>query len=85
MRKVTQKKTPDWAGATPLFRPSAAQKVRGVAPARYAGSVTVLCPRAQRQLLRKTNGTISPLVKHGSRFELNRRVEGERFFSQRHK
>jgi hypothetical protein len=26
---VTQKKTPDWAGATPLFRLSAAQKVRG--------------------------------------------------------
>ncbi len=46
MRKVTQKKAPDWAGATPLFRLSAAQKVRGVAPARYAGSVTVLCPRA---------------------------------------
>src|ERR1700676_4915975 len=26
MPKVTQKKTPDWAGATPLFRLSAAQK-----------------------------------------------------------
>ncbi len=33
MRKVTQKKTPDWAGATPLFRLLAAQKIRGVAPA----------------------------------------------------
>jgi hypothetical protein len=30
---VTVKKTPNWAGATPLFRLSAAQKVRGVAPA----------------------------------------------------
>jgi hypothetical protein len=50
IRKVTQKKTLDWAGATPLFRHSAAQKVRGVAPARYAGSVTVFCPRAQREL-----------------------------------
>ncbi len=39
MRKVTRKKTLDWAGATPLFRLSAAQKVRGVAPARHAGSV----------------------------------------------
>jgi hypothetical protein len=31
--KVTAEKTPDWAGATPLFRLSAAQKVRGVTPA----------------------------------------------------
>jgi hypothetical protein len=31
--KVTMEKTPKWAGATPLFRLSAAQKVRGVAPA----------------------------------------------------
>ena len=31
MAKVTQKKTPDWAGATPLFRLSSAQKVHGVA------------------------------------------------------
>jgi len=31
--KVTVEKTPKWAGATPLFRLSAAQKVRGVAPA----------------------------------------------------
>jgi hypothetical protein len=58
MRKVTQKKAPDWAGATPLFRLSAAQKVRGVAPARHAGSVTVFCPRAQRELLRETNEVI---------------------------
>jgi hypothetical protein len=58
MRKVTQKKAPDWAGATPLFRLSAAQKVRGIAPARHAGSVTVFCPRAQRELLRKTNEVI---------------------------
>jgi len=31
--KVTVEKTPKWAGATPLFRLSGAQKVRGVAPA----------------------------------------------------
>ncbi len=30
---MTQKKSPNWAGATPLFRLSAAQKIRGVAPA----------------------------------------------------
>ena len=49
---------PDWAGATPLFRLPATQKVRGVAPARHAGSVTVFCPRARRELLRKTNEVI---------------------------
>jgi hypothetical protein len=70
MRKVTQKKTPDWAGATPLSRLSAAQKVRGVAPARYAGSATVFCPRAQRELLRKTSETIFPLAAHRSGLEL---------------
>jgi hypothetical protein len=32
-KKVTAKKTPNRAGATPLFRLSAAQKVLGVAPA----------------------------------------------------
>jgi len=32
--KVTVEKKPKRAGATPLFRLSAAQKVRGVAPAR---------------------------------------------------
>jgi hypothetical protein len=31
--RVTAGKTPNRAGATPLFRLSAAQKVRGVAPA----------------------------------------------------
>ena len=31
--RVTVEKTPNRAGATPLFRLSAAQKVRGVAPA----------------------------------------------------
>ena len=39
-------KTLGWAGATPLFRLSAAQKVRGVAPARHAYRVTVFWPRA---------------------------------------
>jgi len=85
MRKVTQKKTPDWAGATPLFRLSAAQKVRGVAPARHAGSMTAFCPRAQRELLRKTGETIFPLATHCSRIELNRRLEGKPLFSQRQK
>ena len=82
---MTQKKTPHWAGATPLFRPSAAQKVRGVAPARQARSVTVCCPRAQRELLRRTGETIFPLATHCSRIELNRPAEGKRLFSQRHK
>src|SRR5437879_6133286 len=85
MRKVTQRKTPDRAGATPLFRLSAAQKVRGVTPARHARSVTVCCPRAQRELLRRTSETIFPLATHCSRIELNRRAEGKRLFSQRHK
>ena len=40
MRKVTREKALNWARATTLFRLSAAQKVRGVAPARYAGSAT---------------------------------------------
>jgi hypothetical protein len=56
--KVTVKKKPKRAGATPLFRLSAAQKVRGVAPARYVGSVAVFCARGQRELLRKTNEVI---------------------------
>ena len=62
--KVTAQNAPNRAGATPLFRLSAAQKVRGVAPARYAGSVTVFCPRAQRELSRKTIEAIFPLVAH---------------------
>ena len=85
MRKVTQKKAPDWAGATPLFRLSSAQKVHGVAPARCTGSVTAFCLRAQRELLRRTSETIFPLATHCSRIELNRRAEGKRLFSQRHK
>ena len=82
---MTQKKAPGWAGATPLFLLSAAQKVRGVAPARHARSVTVCCPRGQRELLRRTSETIFPLATHCSRIELNRRAEGKRLFSQRHK
>ena len=56
--KVTVGKKPKRAGATPLFRLSAAQKVRGVAPARYVGSVAVFCLCGQRELLRKTNEVI---------------------------
>ena len=44
-------KTPEWAGATPLFRLSAAQKVRGVAPARHACRVTVFWARAYRDAI----------------------------------
>jgi hypothetical protein len=79
------RKTLCWAGATPLFRLSAAQKVRGVAPARHAGSVTVFCRRAQRELLRKTSQTIFPSTTHCSRIELSRRVARKRLFSQRQK
>src|ERR1700733_6068702 len=38
-RKDAMDKTSNRAGATPLFRLSAAKKVRGVAPARHAGRV----------------------------------------------
>ncbi len=62
--KVTAGKPLKRAGATPLFRLSAAQKVRGVAPASYAGSVTAFCPSAQRELARKTSEAIFPLVAH---------------------
>jgi hypothetical protein len=44
--KVAVEKTSNRAGATPLFRLSAAQKVRGVAPAlRHALSYRVFFPR----------------------------------------
>ncbi len=39
--KVTVKKRLIQAGATPLFGGPSAQKFRGIAPARHAGSVTV--------------------------------------------
>ncbi len=45
----------------------------------------MFCPRAQRELSRKTSETIFPLATHCSRLDLNRRVEGERLFSQRQK
>ncbi len=82
---MTQKKTLDRAGATPLFRLSAAQKVREVAPARYAGSATAFCPCAQQRLLRNTSETIFPLATHCSRIELDRLAGGKRLFSQSHK
>jgi hypothetical protein len=56
--KVTVENKPKRAGATPLFRLSAAQKVRGVAPARHVGRVTMFCPRGQRGLPGKTNEVI---------------------------
>jgi hypothetical protein len=46
MGKVTQKKTLEWAGATPLLTAFSRPKFCGVAPARHRGTVTVFCPRA---------------------------------------
>ena len=46
--KVTVKKMSNRAGATPLFRLSAAQKVRGVAPALRHGKPCLFFSRAQR-------------------------------------
>ena len=43
---VTLKKRLNQAGATPLFGGPSAQKFRGIAPARHAGSVTVFWLRA---------------------------------------
>jgi hypothetical protein len=55
--KVTVEKMSNLTGATPLFRLSAAQKVRGVAPARHASCVTVFCPRAaEEQRVCQTRG-----------------------------
>jgi hypothetical protein len=44
-------KTLGWAGATPLLGAFSRPKYRGVAPARHAGSVTVFCPRACRDVI----------------------------------
>jgi hypothetical protein len=43
MRKATQKEKPDWAGATPLIRLSAAQKVRGSLPPSQAPLANAYC------------------------------------------
>jgi hypothetical protein len=45
MRKVTQKKTPDWAGATPILTAFSRPKSRGIAPARPEPLGAVFCPR----------------------------------------
>jgi hypothetical protein len=79
--KVTVEKKPKRAGATPLFRLSAAQKVRVVAPARYARSVTAFYSRTQREVVPKVSENIFPLATHGSCLELNRRVVRGRLFS----
>ncbi len=39
-------KTLRWAGATPLCAAFSRPKIRGIAPARHARSVTVFWPRA---------------------------------------
>jgi hypothetical protein len=44
-RKVTQKKSPDWAGATPLLGAFSRPKYRGIAPARTEQLGAVFCPR----------------------------------------
>ena len=46
MRKVTQKKSPDWAGATPLLTVFSRPKFGGVAPARHELLGAMSCPRA---------------------------------------
>jgi hypothetical protein len=43
-------KTLRWAGATRILTAFSRPKVLGVAPARHAGSVTVFCPRAYRDV-----------------------------------
>ena len=43
---MTQKKTPEWAGATPLLAAFNRPKYRGVAPARPEQLGAVFCPRA---------------------------------------
>jgi hypothetical protein len=46
-------KTLGRAGATPLSTAFGRPKFRGVAPARHAGSVTVFCPRACRDVINR--------------------------------
>jgi predicted transcriptional regulator len=43
-------KTLRWAGATRILTASSRPKFLGVAPARHAGSVTVFCPRAYKDV-----------------------------------
>jgi hypothetical protein len=40
----------NWAGATPLLTAFSRPNQSGVAPARHAGSVSVFCPRAHRDV-----------------------------------
>ena len=66
---MTQKKSPNWAGATPLFRLSAAQKIRGVAPAltgtlgpRFCAVAYTdprICPTRSVTICMKTKGEAS--------------------------
>ena len=49
-KKLHAGKTLGWAGATPLLTAFSRPKFHGVAPARRAGSVTVSCPRAYRNV-----------------------------------
>jgi len=52
-RKAAAEKSPNRAGATPLFGLSAAQKVFGVAPAlRHLVSVPVVSPRCRKRIFR---------------------------------
>jgi hypothetical protein len=59
MRKVTQKKTPDWAGATPLFGGQSAQK---------------FCPGRSRPLLHSGAHVFSPRAKQPRSWPSNSQV-----------
>jgi hypothetical protein len=54
--EVTEGKKQKRAGATPLFRPSAAQKVRGVAPARPPSLRDHIC--SSRTAAQRTHGRV---------------------------
>jgi hypothetical protein len=85
IQKVTQKKTPDWAGATPLFRLSAAQKVRGVAPAPLRGKrdrVLFACPA---EAVPQDRRNYFLMATHCCRIELDKLIGGNRLFSRRQK
>jgi hypothetical protein len=63
MRKVTQKKTPDWAGATPLFGSQSAQK---------------FCPGRSRPLLHSGAHVFSPRAQQPRSWPSNPQVPVKR-------
>ena len=50
-KKLHAGKTLRWAGATPLWTAFSRPKFPRVAPAHHAGSATVFCPRACRDVI----------------------------------